>query len=379
MGKPMDLTGQRFGKLTAIKYIRTNKGYRRIWECKCDCGNICNVPVSDLRSGHTTSCGCVRANDLIGQRFGRLTVIERDFNVKNKKLGAFWRCKCDCGNEKTIRASALKSGATQSCGCLNKEIISQQKEIPNMIGRKFGKLTVIERVESRVTPSGQKKIMWRCKCECGNEKIVSSQDLKAGHTKSCGCLPTKVKGQGLIDLVGKKFGKLTVLERIDDYERPTKDGGIYHSPRWLCECDCGNHYVVQGGSLRSGMTTNCGCENKISKGEKMVADFLYDNNIRFIREYSFDDLRNKSGNLLRFDFAVLNENDDLIMLIEYQGAQHYIDCGEYGLYQRKYSDPLKREYCSAHNIPLYEIKYDDDIEYVFSDLLNKIKMKLNNI
>ena len=57
----------------------------------------------------------------------------------------------------------------------------------DLVGQKYGRLTVIERAESSVQPSGQKKTKWRCKCDCGNETIVTAYDLYHGHTKSCGC------------------------------------------------------------------------------------------------------------------------------------------------------------------------------------------------
>ena len=58
----------------------------------------------------------------------------------------------------------------------------------DLTGQKFGRLTVIKRVESLVQPSGQRKTRWLCKCDCGNEKIIQSSQLKSGMTKSCGCL-----------------------------------------------------------------------------------------------------------------------------------------------------------------------------------------------
>jgi hypothetical protein len=265
----------------------------------------------------------------------------------------------------------LRSGLTKSCGCLNKEIISQKKNLTDMIGRKFGKLTVVKRAETHVTSGGQKKIMWTCKCDCGNDKTVASQDLKSGHTKSCGCLPTKQRGAGLIDLVGKRYGKLVVIERVEDYTYNHKYRKTT-SPQWLCQCDCGGVTIAQGGNLRGGNTISCGCEKINSKGEILVSNFLNENKIRFLREYSFDDLRNKSGNLLRFDFAILNNNNDVIMLVEYQGEQHYVDCGSFGSYQREYSDKVKKEYCKTHNIPLFEIRFDDELKSVLYNLLNEI-------
>lgn len=184
-------------------------------------------------------------------------------------------------------------------------------------------------------------------------------------------------GDGLIDLLGKKFGDLTIIKRADDYtHKNNKKNTFTSSPRWLCKCKCGGFTVAQGGNLRNGNTLHCGCKSNISKGEKQVADFLVNNNINFIREYTFDDLKSNNGNLLRFDFGILNSKNNLIMLIEYQGLQHYIDCGSFGEYQRKYSDKQKKKYCKNKKIPLYEIKYNDDVEHVLKKLLNEIS---NNI
>lgn len=58
----------------------------------------------------------------------------------------------------------------------------------NLIGQTFGFLEVIDAAEDRVTPSGQKKKRWFCKCTlCGSHKVVCGQDLKRGTVKSCGC------------------------------------------------------------------------------------------------------------------------------------------------------------------------------------------------
>jgi len=66
-------------------------------------------------------------NDIVGQKFGRLTVIED--SGKRRHRGTIWRCKCSCGNIHNVRHDRLKSGNTKSCGCLRKEKTSLKKFI----------------------------------------------------------------------------------------------------------------------------------------------------------------------------------------------------------------------------------------------------------
>lgn len=129
MGKKLDLTNQKFGKLIVIKDSnkRDSSGCV-IWECQCDCGNVTYASSGALRSGHKQSCGCknkeqiqqVGQNNLIditGQKFGKLTVIERDYTIK-KDNRIFWKCQCDCGNIYIANGHSLRQGNLQSCGCL---------------------------------------------------------------------------------------------------------------------------------------------------------------------------------------------------------------------------------------------------------------------
>ena len=108
-------------------------------------------------------------------------------------------------------------------------------------------LTVIKRVEDR-KPG---RPMWLCQCECGNTAVVSSTNLlRTNGTKSCGCL-RHTSSPTLIDLRGKTFGKLKVIEKDPD-SKPGK-------AKWICECKCGNIVSVLSDSLRNGKTRSCGC------------------------------------------------------------------------------------------------------------------------
>ena len=109
LSRVIDLTGQRFGKLTAIEKSGTKNG-SVLWKCKCDCGNYTEVITALLRNGSVSSCGCLaklnRCIDIINQKFNRLTAIK--YAGKGK-----WLCRCDCGNEITVITAHLRSGHTK--------------------------------------------------------------------------------------------------------------------------------------------------------------------------------------------------------------------------------------------------------------------------
>lgn len=122
MPKRIDLTNQKIGNLLVIEPAPNRPNGRTAWKCLCDCGNFCIVGTKELRNGDTRSCGCLRDKlitpDLTGQTFGRLTVIEREFEDKPYD-GSFWKCKCECGNFITTSGKRLRSGKALSCGCLS--------------------------------------------------------------------------------------------------------------------------------------------------------------------------------------------------------------------------------------------------------------------
>lgn len=98
------------------------------------------------------------------------------------------------------------------------------KALENLIGRKYEKLTVVELLGSDT--QGQRQ--WRCRCDCGGTRIVTTGNLNAGRTTNCGCKKSP-------DLTGKVFGRLTVLERSD--KRMAR--GKRTVPTWRCRCECG--------------------------------------------------------------------------------------------------------------------------------------------
>lgn len=132
----MDLTGQRYGRLTVVEQAKTHVTPRGrnvyMWRCVCDCGKESIVSTSALRSGDTKSCGCLQREraheasfiDISGNRYGRLVAI----NPIRKNNGIYWVCKCDCGNTTEVLPQHLNRGLIRSCGCLRKDVSSKKNK-----------------------------------------------------------------------------------------------------------------------------------------------------------------------------------------------------------------------------------------------------------
>lgn len=127
--KKIDITGEKFDRLTAIKEVEP-RGKNRRYLFRCDCGNEIITQMSAVKWGNTRSCGCLHServsaanlDDLTGQTFGKLTVLERA-PTRGKSLSARWICRCKCGNFSEVQATNLKSGRTKSCGCARRRTL----------------------------------------------------------------------------------------------------------------------------------------------------------------------------------------------------------------------------------------------------------------
>lgn len=121
----VDLTGKRFGSLTVVQYVET-RGKVPYWHVLCDCGATNTVAGNNLRSGATRRCGhsCPlridpRTMDETGNVYGKLTVLGYAGRSLKTHKGAYWTCRCECGQELVVPGATLRNGATRSCsaGC----------------------------------------------------------------------------------------------------------------------------------------------------------------------------------------------------------------------------------------------------------------------
>lgn len=227
--KKVDLTGQRYGRLTVLAPAE-NIGGRTAWRCLCDCGQETIVKTHHLRSDHTKSCGCqngggeprsalgltyvdgtcvemlrtrtVRRNNTSGvPGVDWLTKKQRwrasiCFKGKRRYLGSFEKFEDAVKARKQAEEKLFDtfldvySGeASQSelqdieeaCPPIARDYSAQRLELT---GQRFGQLTVLAPAENIGSMTA-----WRCRCDCGKETIVMTAHLRSGQTKSCGCKP----------------------------------------------------------------------------------------------------------------------------------------------------------------------------------------------
>lgn len=391
MGRPLaDLTGKRFGRLyvchRANDKISPSGVHAVMYHCMCDCGNEVDINAGSLKSGKTKSCGCFNrdairkrsSKNLKGQKFGRLTAKEPvDVVLSSGRHKQEWLCICDCGNEVIVDTSNLVSGHSKSCGCYKTEVLSEIKSI-DLVGRTFGYLTVLEKIDNENSKTGKRQVLWKCLCKCGNYTNVPSDKLTGGITKSCGCYRTKrIHETHFQNLQGNRYGLLTVTS--DYYMKKVKGS---QSTYWKCKCDCGNEVFVWAADLKNKHVKSCGCL-KMSLGELYTAEIAREIGLFTETQVSFDDLVGCGGKPLSYDFAIYSNESktELKALIECQGQQHYEPIDYFGGGERfeiqKEHDSRKRTY-AVHKlgIKFIEIPYSynrDDIKKLLKSLDKEIE------
>lgn len=137
--------------------------------------------------------------------------------------------------------------------------------------------------------------------------------------------------------------------------------------------------IVDSSNLRQGITSSCGCIK--SKGEMIINHLLQKYSIHFQPQYSHEQIVLDSGRHPFFDFSILDNNNQPIAFIEFQGKQHYEYSG-YGWdnkenYQKTIKrDIQKREWCQKLNIPLYEIPYWEinNIDIILVNIIKELNL-----
>lgn len=150
----------------------------------------------------------------------------------------------------------------------------------DLTGQQLGRWIVIERAPSRKRRDGTNRSYWLCRCTCvrATLKEVEAFALRSGISKSCGCLARERLYFGrpeLIDLTGRRFGRLVVVGRAPDHKRANGQSRAH----WLCRCTCprGSLKEIEASALRSGSRKSCGCLHEGSPMlDRIIDNLVYD-------------------------------------------------------------------------------------------------------
>ena len=212
-----------------------------------------------------TSCGhfskCPRENytRFVGEKFGELTILEFIETRKKAMIIRQFKCLCSCGKEITKRADFILYGKTKSCGHLKGENL--KKDYSNLIGEKFGELTILD-ISEPMTKLGSQRIA-TCICSCGREAKTLLPYVINGRTKTCGFCTKSVRRKDYSYLIGQSIGKLTILSHADDLKAAKE------KDNYLCRCSCGKEVILPINEIVNGAITSCPeCERKEKENEK---------------------------------------------------------------------------------------------------------------
>lgn len=183
-------------------------------------------------------------------------------------------------------------------------------KLKDLTGKQFGDWHVIERDSDYITESGNKFVIWKCKCKCGNIESVWASNLIRGASTKCKDCVYQVE-----DLTGKRFGRLTVIERKDKVNNKTGKNSI----AWICKCDCGNESWVRGGALKSkNPITSCGCRQKEGLKARIKKD-----RISYLKSNVYKDYKNNARKRnLSFDLTLEEFNEIINKPCYYCGASN---------------------------------------------------------
>lgn len=201
MSERFNGVGEKYGRLTAMEFVRVSNK-RTIWKWRCDCGKMKEIPSSAVKGGAVQSCGCLRKErvgtkrmDHTGEKYGRLTAIEF-VKTTGSSHDSIWKFQCDCGKMKNVIMNKVKRGDTRSCGCLQRENSSKRAK-EKKLNYRHGDANVKRRVRMYKTWTSMRerchnphKLLYEryggrgiCICEEWNDYLVFKEwALNNGYT-----------------------------------------------------------------------------------------------------------------------------------------------------------------------------------------------------
>lgn len=341
----------KFGHLKLKTPVDLSNGSHIKTEWVCDCGRETIAEIGNVVRGLTKSCGkcsVLTKEHFEKNKYGSLTMKIPDEFHPNSEKESTW--KCDCGREITTKVAYVVSGQTKSCGWCN--------AIKPDTSTKFGRLRMKFPVETK--PGSHAKITWLC--DCGGETDANVFNVSRRLTSSCGkCYERAIEWyisnkeciknlQPPISPNQIPEGFLTATKTIENTMKPFTA---------LCG-SCGREYSPMWDNVRRGKSLTCGCcTHRVSKGQYEIAEF--------IKSIGVDATTEKRVGGLSYDIASDSKN----LLIEYNGLiWHHGDDG-------KRRDLFKYENATKHGwkfVSIFEDEWLWNRHKVESFLVNKLRV-----
>ena len=216
-------------------------GFRHMFECQCDCGNIVEIRCSKLLTNQNKSCGCnitrlASAIDIhklnINKQIDFLTIIDVVVDINRKTDRIQYLCKCRCGNINNYNTTHIFNGYFKSCGCVTKQILDAIETHKSNIGKRCGLLTIIN---YKYYPEKHESIrhQYVYKCDCGN--VIEARVSYFNRLKLCTC--NRVDQYSVIDRL-TTFLEYNHVVICDKYTT-IQENGIYK--KYTFECTICNH------------------------------------------------------------------------------------------------------------------------------------------
>jgi hypothetical protein len=289
-------------------------------------------------------------------------LVSKKYINSEKKLAI----KCKCGNLFNTTFNSFKTSNKRQCNECGKlklleSITFSYEYIKNYI-ESNSKCILLSKEYS-----GYNNYDLLVKCNCGNEYITSFGMFCRGKRQCNFCSNlhrwTYEEVKNYIEVESKSGCKLLSSNYINN------------SQKLKIQCKCGNIYFTDFGNFVYLNKIRCDkCSNKESTGEYIIRSYFEKNNINFLAQYKFKDCKNKR--CLPFDFAVFDNESNLIFCLEYNGKQHYEPINYFGgIKEFNYTqnnDKIKIKYCKDNKIKLIIIPFwdFDRIEEILEKELN---------
>lgn len=343
-------------KLLSAKYITATNSNMII---ECVNGHESNLSWHVLQREETRCTMCSQPNRSL-TRDNFVVILGGEFELIGEYINASTDVilKHKCGHEYKIQPSRFiinKPGCSKCLNLLRKTTDEFKQEVFDMHGNEYEVLGEYVQSHNPV----------KVKHSCGYEYKVSPTNLL--NNKGC------AQCAGTIVLSHDEFVKRVEKETDRDYTVL----GIYKSGKekiLLKHSKCGYEWQVRPSHFLSAKSRCPMCNKTLNRAEKELGEFIREllihSNYSLVQQYWFDDCRGKNNNPYYFDYAIIDENENVTLIIERHGNQHYeyvpfIHRNIVNFHKQLERDNEKVKYCNTNNIPLEVIearRSDHEIE-----------------